>query len=411
MTTGDPSRRGRPWSTPASTSRHPTSRRTRGATRARRANGADDDGDGLVDDRRRAGASGAATATSPTRAGTARTSPACSARAAATGSASAGVCWSCTILPVDVYREGGRGTLLDLARGMAYAAERARIVNLSLESPVSSEARSPPPSREHPDRLFVVSAGNSGHDVDATPVVPVRVSGAEPALRRRRRRRRGRRGRRTGARAPCISPRPGVALVSTAPGGGTSAMTGSSFAAPLVSGTAALLWSWRPDATVEQVRAAILAGADRLPGWAGRTDHRRPAERVRRAARARGGARRGAPPPPRRGARRSATSASSSVRRAARAARRAVARAACAAASLTVRLLCRSRSQPCSGTRPRRAGARGSFAIAPGGRPRRAVPRASRRGACVVAVAAGERSRGACTASARGYRPGGWRTV
>src|SRR5918999_663771 len=64
---------------------------------------------------------------------------------------------------------------------------------------------------------------------------------------------------------------PGVALVSSAPGGGTATMTGSSFAAPLVAGTAALLWSWRPEATVDEVRTAILGGADRLPAWDGRT--------------------------------------------------------------------------------------------------------------------------------------------
>jgi subtilisin family serine protease len=232
------------------------------------ANGADDDGDGLVDDL--AGWSfgrDSGDVADPSGHGT-HVAGLVAARGG-NGIASAGVCWSCTILPVDVYREGGRGTLHDLASGMAYAAERARIVNLSLESPVASEEVASVVT-SHPDRLFVVSAGNGGRDVDAAPSWPCAVAAPNllcvaaddagaPAE-----------GANWGARSVHLAA-PGVALVSTAPGGGVAAMTGSSFAAPLVAGTAALLWSWRPDASVEEVRAAILAGADRLGSWSGRT--------------------------------------------------------------------------------------------------------------------------------------------
>ena len=41
-------------------------------------------------------------------------------------------------------------------------------------------------------------------------------------------------------------------------------------AAPMVSGVAALLWSRNPGLSVAQVRAALLDGADRVPGVAGR---------------------------------------------------------------------------------------------------------------------------------------------
>ncbi|HEV2812638.1 MAG TPA: S8 family serine peptidase, partial [Solirubrobacteraceae bacterium] len=235
---------------------------------AEQPNGADDDGDGLVDDvagwscGHDSGDVGDASGHGTHVAGLV-------AARGGNGIASAGVCWTCTILPVDVYREGGRGTLHDLASGMAYAARHARVVNLSLESPVSSEEVAAV-VRDHPDRLFVVSAGNGGRDVDAAPSWPCAVvapnvlcvaadDAGAPAEAAN-----------FGARSVHLAA-PGVALVSTAPGGGTSAMTGSSFAAPLVAGTAALLWSWRPDATVEQVRSAILAGADALPAWAGKT--------------------------------------------------------------------------------------------------------------------------------------------
>jgi subtilisin family serine protease len=232
------------------------------------ANGADDDGDGLIDDV--AGWSfghDSGDVADPSGHGT-HVAGLIAARGG-NGIASAGVCWTCTLLPVDVYREGGRGTLHDLASGMAYAAERAQVVNLSLESPVSSDEVAAVVAA-HPDRLFVVSAGNGGHDVDATPSWPCAIAAPNLLCVAADDDGRPAEAANWGARSVHLAA-PGVGLVSTAPGGGVAAMTGSSFAAPLVSGTAALLWSWRPEASVEDVRAAILSGADPLPGWAGRT--------------------------------------------------------------------------------------------------------------------------------------------
>jgi subtilisin family serine protease len=54
---------------------------------------------------------------------------------------------------------------------------------------------------------------------------------------------------------------PGVDIVSLRPGGGRIAMDGTSMATPHVAGLAALLFSAKPDATVSEVEAAIIAGA------------------------------------------------------------------------------------------------------------------------------------------------------
>jgi len=55
---------------------------------------------------------------------------------------------------------------------------------------------------------------------------------------------------------------PGQDISSTAPGGQYIQMSGTSAAAPFVTGTIALLWSIFPTATAADIRHAILRGSD-----------------------------------------------------------------------------------------------------------------------------------------------------
>ncbi len=55
---------------------------------------------------------------------------------------------------------------------------------------------------------------------------------------------------------------PGAQVVSTFPGGGYNFLTGTSMAAPHVSGVAALLWSLNPTLTPEQVKQRLIATAN-----------------------------------------------------------------------------------------------------------------------------------------------------
>ncbi|MDE2142464.1 MAG: S8 family peptidase [Elusimicrobia bacterium] len=57
---------------------------------------------------------------------------------------------------------------------------------------------------------------------------------------------------------------PGVSVLTTAPGGGTSSPSGTSFSSPMVAGAAAILISAKPTLTADQVRDNLRAGADNL---------------------------------------------------------------------------------------------------------------------------------------------------
>ncbi len=83
----------------------------------------------------------------------------------------AGVNWQAGIVPVRVMDLGGSGDNVEIASGAAYAAEHARVVNMSLGGSrpnlVLGEAIA-----AHPNTLFVVAAGNSKDNVDLTPLYP-----------------------------------------------------------------------------------------------------------------------------------------------------------------------------------------------------------------------------------------------
>ncbi|HYE59365.1 MAG TPA: S8 family serine peptidase, partial [Rhodothermales bacterium] len=58
---------------------------------------------------------------------------------------------------------------------------------------------------------------------------------------------------------------PGVDIGSTLPGGRYGELDGTSMAAPVVSGVAALVWSFYPDLTAAQLRDVLVSTARRYP--------------------------------------------------------------------------------------------------------------------------------------------------
>jgi subtilisin family serine protease len=137
----------------------------------RESNGADDDGDGLIDDttgwdwaagdNQGLDENGHGTHVSGTIAGR-----------AGDGTGVAGVAWRARLMALRVLDETGSGRVSDAIKAYGYAAAHgARIVNASLGGGSFSRAERDAIGAAR-DVLFVVAAGNEGADGDTTPSYP-----------------------------------------------------------------------------------------------------------------------------------------------------------------------------------------------------------------------------------------------
>jgi subtilisin family serine protease len=150
------------------------------------------------------------------------------------------------------------------------AASGARIANLSLSGDVFSVTeRNALAAAE--DTLFIVAAGNDGLDVDVAGRYPCALDlpnvvcvtaaggdGSVPSFAN------------TGARSVDLAA-PGLSIISTIRGGIWASQSGTSMAAPHVTGAAALMAAREPRARPEDLAKALLSTARPLPAHAGRS--------------------------------------------------------------------------------------------------------------------------------------------
>ncbi|HEX2085709.1 MAG TPA: S8 family peptidase, partial [Solirubrobacteraceae bacterium] len=187
------------------------------------------------------------------------------------GAGVAGGAWRATLLPLRILGPDGSGAVSDAIRAYAYAAQAgARVVNLSLGGPAGSRAERDAIAAR-PGVLFVAAAGNDGANNDAAGAFPcnydvanvvcVAASDQSDALAEFSN---------YGAKTVDLAA-PGVSIASTYPDGRWALMDGTSMAAPLVSGVAALLAARDPAATTAELRAALLQGVDRKLSLAAQT--------------------------------------------------------------------------------------------------------------------------------------------
>ena len=169
---------------------------------------------------------------------------------------------------------GGQGSTESVMAAIRYAeANGAQICNLSFGSTTCSEELSA--LIRDSKMLFVVAAGNGdqleiGYNIDLFPVYPASlpydniISVGNLLFN----------GRlddtsNYGPTAVDIAA-PGCYILSTIPDNSYAFMTGTSMAAPMVTGAAALIYSARPDLSLTDVRTAIISTAHKLAPLKGR---------------------------------------------------------------------------------------------------------------------------------------------
>jgi subtilisin family serine protease len=189
---------------------------------------------------------------------------------AGNGQGTAGVCWSCAVLPVKALGPDGYGTWSAVATGITWAADNgADVINLSLGAPgASATVKTAVEYARSRGAIVVAAAGNAGsttpfYPADFPGVLAVAASDETDTLYSF-----SNRGSWVELSAPgCAST---VSL-----GGGWSEFCGTSAAAPFVSGLLALARTLSPTATAGQLEAALLTTAHPVAGVsAGRIDAR-----------------------------------------------------------------------------------------------------------------------------------------
>lgn len=167
----------------------------------------------------------------------------------------AGVTWDCPLVVVRVTDLQGRSTGRHLAAGILWALSRgARVINVSF-APLWSNTVVQAAAVQANNRgsLVIISAGNGAGTTTAPGYSEALFVGAVTAADRIAD---------FSDRGPFVDlVAPGTAIRTTAMGGAYTLANGTSFAAPIVSGVAALAWSANPALRPTSIRSALTAGA------------------------------------------------------------------------------------------------------------------------------------------------------
>jgi thermitase len=189
----------------------------------------------------------------------------------------AGVAWEARLMPVKVLDSSGSGYYSDVAAGIIYAVDNgARVVNLSLAGASSSTTLANAVQYAHGHGVLVVAAAGNcaqGGSQCGNLSNPIMYPGAYPTVLAVAATDSGDNWGSFSEHQPYVGvAAPGVSIYSTLRGGNYGTMTGTSMATPYVSGLAALLWSFAPSFTVDQIANTIESTADDL-GAPGKDDY------------------------------------------------------------------------------------------------------------------------------------------
>jgi thermitase len=168
----------------------------------------------------------------------------------------ASVAWGCSIMPVRISDIYGYAADSTIASGLTWAADHgARVANVSYNVAGSSTVSRAARYFQRKGGVVTVAAGNQGMVIDVADDPYLLTVGATDS---------------NDVLYPWSNTGSGVDLVAPgsaftiANGGGYAVATGTSNAAPIVAGAAALLFSLNPNLTPAQVQDALEESADDL---------------------------------------------------------------------------------------------------------------------------------------------------
>ncbi|MCC9609444.1 S8 family serine peptidase [Blastopirellula sp. JC732] len=189
-----------------------------------------------------------------------------------------GVASSASIMALKFLSASGSGSTADAVRALNYATMMKKLYGVNVVATnnswgggeYSSALYNAIKASGDENILFVAAAGNNGTNNDVTPqypanygldnVISVAATDANDQLASFSN---------YGANSVDIAA-PGVGIVSTITRGRYLSLSGTSMAAPHVSGVIALAYSVNPSATMDQIKAAILGGADDVASLQGK---------------------------------------------------------------------------------------------------------------------------------------------
>jgi len=179
----------------------------------------------------------------------------------------AGIAWRVKILPIKALSDQGRGPESAMVKAILHAVDKgAQIINISSTGARYSAALETAVAyAQDKGALVVAAAGNTG-DGDNAVNYPAAFDGvvAVAAIDRR-----DQLAPFSQRRSYVVVAAPGVDVPSTAWSGAGrgpyASQSGTSIAAPHVSGVAALLWAMRPDLTAAQIADILRSSAERVP--------------------------------------------------------------------------------------------------------------------------------------------------